>query len=165
MEHWKTFRKTKFSTWEVSNFGNIRKNGKHYEPYERGGHDGNRYLALSINEPLGGYVHRIVASYFIPNPEGKSTVNHKDGNKKNNHIDNLEWEDYSRQRTHAFDNGLNSQYCVTWDRVTPYDDYLQARRDKVVELRRTGKTYGFIAEQLGISITLVRADLVSRGEL
>lgn len=51
-------------------------------------------------------VHRIIAEVFIPNPDNKPDVNHKDGNKLNNSISNLEWVTHSENMKHAFKNGL-----------------------------------------------------------
>lgn len=55
-------------------------------------------------------IHRLVAIQFIPNPENKELVNHKDGNKLNNHIDNLEWVTQSENIQHAYDTNLNTKY-------------------------------------------------------
>lgn len=68
------------------------------------------YLRVSLwksGKPKKMHVHTVVAMTFIPNPENKAQVNHKDGNKLNNSINNLEWNTPSENVQHAFDTGLH----------------------------------------------------------
>lgn len=51
-------------------------------------------------------LHRVIAENFIPNPNNYPEVNHKDGNKRNNHVDNLEWCTPKQNREHARRTGL-----------------------------------------------------------
>ena len=63
------------------------------------------YLVLSrFRKSFTG--HRLVASKFIPNPKNLPEINHKDGDKTNNHRDNLEWCTAKENKKHAMDNGL-----------------------------------------------------------
>lgn len=51
-------------------------------------------------------IHRLVAETFIPNPDGKPQVNHIDGNRLNNNVDNLEWVTNAENTRHAYRTGL-----------------------------------------------------------
>lgn len=63
-------------------------------------------IALSKNSKAKHLlVSRLVASHFIENPENKAQVNHKDCNKLNNHISNLEWVTHQENIRHAVDKG------------------------------------------------------------
>ena len=86
--------------YEVSSFGRISNYRKIMQTYEIN----SGYLAIkfTINGKRTSHlVHRLVAETFIPNPENKSEVNHIDGNKHNNRVDNLEWVSSSENKQHA----------------------------------------------------------------
>lgn len=70
--------------------------------------DNKGYKRVFLSNPYRRWylVHRLVAEAFIPNPENKPTVNHIDGNKQNNCVDNLEWATYSENNIHAIKNNL-----------------------------------------------------------
>lgn len=68
------------------------------------------YLRVSIGRNNALMIHRLVSITFIPNPENKRCVNHKDCNKHNNHLSNLEWVTDSENRRHGGENGLYDNF-------------------------------------------------------
>lgn len=112
--------------YEVSNFGNVKSlprfGGKHKTPYLLAKHIdryGYQYVPLKkapVNKKIK--VHRLVAIAFLPCKDHSLTINHIDGNKKNNHVSNLEWCTNKQNHVHAHKIGLkNMDHLITLSRT------------------------------------------------
>lgn len=100
-----------YERYAVSNMGRVRSNisGKILSQRRAG----NGYLRVNLRKgnikyekPTVMHVHRLVAESFLSSIKGKTCVNHIDGNKTNNHVDNLEWVTSKENTAHAIRNGL-----------------------------------------------------------
>lgn len=76
---------------------------------ERVNNCGYTRVTLYIKGALKSYsMHRLVASLFIPNPDNKRTVNHINGNKRDNRVENLEWNTHQENVIHSYRTGLKT---------------------------------------------------------
>lgn len=97
------------------------------------------------------YIHRLVIMHFSKEPP-KETVNHIDGNKSNNCIDNLEWMSYTENNKHAVESGLNtiqhrrnckgsikvSQFSLSGELIKTYPSMRQAERETGITATEIG---------------------------
>lgn len=92
-------------------------------------------------------VHRLVALAFIPTVEGKDFINHIDGNRLNNSVENLEWCTSKENNNHAFDTRLmtTNQEVILFNKYTKETHYF---RSKTKASEFLGKYHGFISDQM-----------------
>lgn len=89
-----------FSEYKVSNYGRIIRHTTGYE-LQYGSRSCNGYeMARLMNNDVihSRHVHLIVAQHFLPNPDCRKSVRHKNGNKRDNRASNLEWKITKRVR-------------------------------------------------------------------
>jgi hypothetical protein len=131
------------SLYEVSSDGEIKSLPKKYVR-SNGIPDSKKEMVLSLIDNGNGYkcvtlcgngknkrvyIHQIVATAFIPNPENYSEVNHKDGDKSNNCVSNLEWSNRSLNNSHAWKTGLNKGYDKSGNNNPRYKNGKKTRID------------------------------------
>jgi len=95
------------------------------------------------------FVHRLVAEKYIPNPYNKEQVNHIDGNKTNNKVNNLEWVTNQENRNHAVKTNLHlcGEQC-SWSKLKQKDiDYI--RKNNNIDAK-------ILAQQFNVSISTIK---------
>lgn len=127
----------------------FNKHGKKLSPVD----NGKGYLILNIN--IDGKrkckaIHRLVAEAFIPNPDNLPEVNHKDANRRNNSIENLEWVTHGQNIKHTYDLqnrsalGVTNANCKTEESVViEICEHLE-KGLKASEVRDLGYSYSLV---------------------
>lgn len=144
---------SKLTHYQISDIGLVKNNltNKLLE----GSHDSRGYKIVSIYANGKMYsikVHRLVAQAFIPNPDNKPTVNHRDGNKDNNKVSNLEWATHKENIDHAIETGLRNLRGTN----ASSNIYSEEVVHKVCELFEKGMTCKNISKILNVNINLPR---------
>ena len=142
-EIWKDIKDYE-GVYEVSNFGGVRnkinKTNKHQS------NNGHGYIAVNLwknNKGKTKYVHRLVAQAFIPNPDNKREVHHKDSNRSNNNVNNLAW--VTSKENNNFDEHIR--------RLTANDNWQNTRQSSMAKAREKSivlNSYKTVFEKDGV---------------
>ena len=150
MELWKKI--TELPNYEISSHGSIRhiRNKKLLKIYK------NNYYQVSITvqgKSKAFKIHRLVAKAFLLNVENKPYVNHKDGNKLNNNLSNLEWCTAKENTLHAIKAGLID---TSNNYLGKYNAKLNEKEVKEIRLRLIEKQkQRDIAKQYNVSENVI----------
>ena len=140
MEEWREISENE--NYLISNTGKVRrKNFLTDKPLR----DNNGYLVTDLykdGKRKTVRVHRLVAKEFIPNPSDKPVINHKDGDKYNNNVSNLEWVTSKENSRHAWENGLMKPSYGMKGKSNPNG----GRKGKPIQIIETGEVFQTLKE-------------------
>ena len=97
-----------YDRYEVSNDGRVRHKVRQKDLKGRPNPGGYLYVSFNINGKRQNFaIHRLVATAFIENPQNSPEVNHKNGDRADNRVSNLEWVTSRENKTHAYHKDSN----------------------------------------------------------
>ena len=139
-------------------YGRSLRKGKFLKP--RMAENGYFYVVLyrkdkKIKEPR---IHQLVARTFISNPKNKPQVNHKNGVKTDNRVENLEWCTSSGNLKHAFRTGLKSNKGEKHSQSILTDEYVK----EIKKLVQEGAVQRRVAEKFGVTASCINDIIVGK---
>lgn len=151
------FKQIEDLNYDISRDGTVRNRTSKFVIKNRPGGT-SAYLVVMVNvgrkKTRSLLLHRLIAKAFIPNPEGKAQVNHINGIKTDNRIENLEWCSQSENIQHMYDTGLKKYRPLHYKGKFGSEH----NRSKSVKCTETGMVYGSMSEaarELKIDISSV----------
>ena len=142
---WKTVKEC--DKYEVNNKGEIRHKKRKQILSPRKNSGGYGYVCFIIEGQRKNFaIHRIVASAFLPNPNGYTEINHKDYDRLNNCVENLEWVSSSQNKQHAYLKIEN--HIARGKQVAQYDkngDFIKLYDSITLAAQEMGCTVGAIS--------------------
>lgn len=168
MERWKDIKCFE-NLYQISNEGKVKSLGNGFkscghEKILKPGISTSGYLFVNLYKDkthLHKDIHRLVALMFIPNPENKPCVNHKNGIKTDNNVNNLEWCTYYENNNHAYKMGLHNKSNLflsknKLDHKGSKNPQSKLKEKEVIEiLSIDNMPLKKIAEKYNVSVTLI----------
>lgn len=145
-EEWKKIEDTNYS---ISSFGRIRNDLKNR--FLKGTKSSNGYLRVVIRKKRAERIHLLVAKYFLKKPENTTEINHIDGNKINNKVNNLEWTTHRENIIHAYKNNLMDLHTKAHGEAHINAKLSTKDVEKIKYLRNKNITYKEISRIMNIS--------------